>query len=307
MAKKIIDVHVASKAYPQHGHGIGDAIMMIPVFRAIADANPDSLVRAIVKENREQWVHLGYPHTLSYDELDDAKGAIPLHNEVWPQLWESPGGDQHAIDAGICRQELWAHDAGVKLLPVKPIIPEDATIWASDILHRYFKDKPVVWISPWACSVERTWPIRHWAELVDGLLCRGYHIAGIRAKDGVFLDGVMWFEDKCLPADRTAALFEKAALVIGNDSGMVHVAGFVGAPGLAICGPTDGETIFKSYPTVRWIDSPYFCSGCLGLTNDYNPRWCKLGCNAMTALQSKDVLAVALEMLEFEKTKAACP
>ncbi len=293
---KIIDVHVASKAYPEHGHGIGDAVMMIPVFQAIAEANPDHLVRGIVKEKNVSWVNLGYPHTVTYESVLESKGRFS--NEVWPQLWESPGGDHHAITAGLTRQALWARDAGVTLKPVAPIVPDDARAWADDMLARYFKGKPVVWISPWACAVERTWPQRHWAELIDELLYKGYMLAGVRAKGGEFLDGVMWFEDKCLSAEHTAALFERAALVIGNDSGMVHVAGFVGAPGLAICGPTQGKTIFGSYPSVRWIQSPYFCNGCLGLTRDYNPRWCKLGCNAMQALTSKEVLTDALAILE---------
>ncbi len=292
---KIIDVHVAAKAYPAHGMGIGDAVMMIPIVKAVSDAHPDAHVRMVVNENRVPWVNLGYPHTVTYESILASKGQF--HNEVWSQLWESPGGDHHAITAGLTRQQLWARDAGVTLKPVTPIISREAKSWADDICTRYFNNRPMVWLSPWACAVERTWPMRHWAELIDGLLYKGYQLAGVRAKGGEFLDGVMWFEDKCLSAEHTAALFERAALVIGNDSGMVHVAGFVGAPGLAICGPTQGKTIFGSYPSVRWIQSPYFCNGCLGLTRDYNPRWCKLGCNAMQSLTSKEVLNDALAIL----------
>lgn len=298
--KKIIDVHVASKIYPAHGHGLGDAICIIPIVQSIADANPDAHVRAVVKEKNVQWINLGYPHTLTYESVALNK-AGQFYNEVWPQRWESPGGDRFAVEASITRQQLWARDAGVPLIQVKPIIPADARAWAADMSTRYFGDQPVVWISPWACSVERTWPMRHWAELIDGLLCHGYKIAGVRRKDGEFLDGVTWFEDSCFPADRTAAMFERAALVIGNDSGMVHVAGFVGAQALAICSPTDGFTVFGSYPTVRWIDSSYFCSGCLGISDDYNPRWCRLGCNAMHDLKSSVVLKAALEILNAER------
>jgi ADP-heptose:LPS heptosyltransferase len=185
----------------------------------------------------------------------------------------------------------------VALKPVTPIISDEARAWAKDIHGRYFKGKPLIFISPWACSTERTWPERYWAELVDGLLCYGHTIAGIRQQGRPWLDGVTWFEDSVFPADRTAAMFERCALVIGNDSGMVHVAGFVGTKGLAICGPTQGKTIFASYPSVSWVQSPYFCSGCLGLTRDYNPRWCKLGCNAMQNTPSKDVITKVLEML----------
>lgn len=289
---------------PKHGHGIGDAIMMIPICQAIADANPDAHVRAVVRENRVPWVHLGYPYTLTYDDI--LKHNAPTFNDVWPQLWESPGGDKHAVDAGLTRHELWLRDAGKALKQnlaftdvsfTKPKIPAEVRAWAADLHARQFKNKRLIFISPEACSMARTWPIRHWAELVDGLLCYGHTIVGIRTKGGEFLDGVTWMEDSTFPADRTAAMFERASLVIGNDSGMVHVAGFVGTPALAICAPTHGKTVFGSYPTVRWVQSEYFCSGCLGLTRDYNPRWCTLGCNAMQAIPSKTVLEKAVSML----------
>ena len=295
--KRIIDVHVGSKANPQHGHGLGDAILMLPVIAGVAAANPDAHVRAVVVDKCVPWVNLGWPHTVAI-KLGE---PVPLfHNEVWPQLHESLAGDKRAIDQGLCRLELWARDAGV--LPkrdLKPIISDEARAWADDILKRYFFGHKVVWLSPWACGAERNWPARRWAELIDGLLCAGYTMAGIRQSGGHFFDGVTWFEDSSFPADRTAAMFERAALVIGNDSGMVHLAGFLGVPALAICGPTVGSCVFGNYPSVRIAQAPMFCNGCMGMTHHYNPRWCRLSCDALTNFQAPDVLKVALDMLKI--------
>lgn len=301
--RKIIDVHVMSKANPAHGNGIGDALLMLPVIAGVAAANPDAHVRAVVMESAVPWIHLGWPHAL---------GIVPgtplpqFHNSVWPQLHESLGGDKRAIDLGLNRQQLWAKDAGVleyyvlarsSRKDVKPIVPQEARDWAADIVKRYFFGHKVVWISPWSCGRERNWPLRRWAELIDGLLCAGHTIAGIRQKDGHFFDGVTWFEDSSFPADRTAAMFEHASLVIGNDSGMVHLAGFLNVPALAICGPTLGSCVFGNYASVRVAQAPMFCNACLGMTHHYNPRWCRLGCDALANFTAPEVLDVALEML----------
>jgi ADP-heptose:LPS heptosyltransferase len=293
--KRIIDVHCASRVAPHHGLGIGDAILMLPVVAGIQAANPHAHVRIVVKQDRVEWANLGWPHTVTYENVVLGQR---LHNEVWPQRWESLGGDKFAVDACITRMQLWAHEACVSPVLCKPIIPPDARAWAKESIDRYFGGAKVVWLSPWACGRERNWPQRRWAELIDALLCCGYTLAGVRTKGGDFIDGVTWFEAESFPADRTAAMFEQAALVIGNDSGMVHVAGFVGTPALAVCGPTDGKCVFGSYPSVRIVQAGKFCTACLGISRYYNPRWCRLSCDALQELQAPDVIKVALEMLK---------
>ena len=283
-----------SKANPAHGNGIGDALLMLPVIAGVAAANPDAHVRAVVMDKCVDWVHLGWPHAVGIDPLLPEPQTF---NDVWPQLWESLSGDKRAIDQGLTRQALWAKDAGVEVAPVFRQIPNEARLWADDIIKRQFYGHKLIWISPWACGQERNWPARRWAELIDGLLCAGYTLAGVRQKGGHFFDGVTWVEDSSFPADRTAAMFEKAALVIGNDSGMVHLAGFLGVPALAICGPTVGACVFGNYPSVRIAQAPMFCNGCMGMTEHYNPRWCRLACDALTNFAAPDVLKIALEML----------
>ena len=293
---KILDVHIFSKKNPEHGHGIGDGILMLGVIQGVANANPGAFVRAVVLEGREQWVLLGWPHVVTVDH--NLKPKEPLFNELWPQRHESLGGDKIAINRGLTRQGLWAAEVGVKAAWPAPRIPETARAWARKIQAKLFDDKPVVWISPWACARERTWPLRRWAELAEGLFAAGYAVAGIHCGREFLLDGVTWFEDTAFPADRTAAMFERASLVIGNDSGMVHLTGFLNVPALAICGPTRGDVIFGDYPSVRVIDSPKTCGGCLGLTDAYKPRWCRLSCDALHAIQARDVLDVALTILK---------
>ena len=291
----IIDVHISSKENPHHGHGAGDTILMLGVIQGVANANPDALVRAVVIEGREQWALLGWPNIVTIDK--NFKSIEPLFNELWPQKHESLGGDKVAFDRGLTRQGLWAAEVNVTAVQPKPIIPETARAWARDMHTRLFGDRNVVWVSPWACGRERTWPLRYWAELIDKLNAAGYAVAGVHNANEFLLDGVTWFESNVFPADRTAAMFELAKLVIGNDSGMAHLAGFLNVPALAICGPTKGSCVFGSYPSVRVIDSPMHCGKCLGLSYTYNPRWCRLECIALHAISSDAVMAKAVEIL----------
>jgi ADP-heptose:LPS heptosyltransferase len=292
---KVIDIHINSKDNPLHGHGVGDTILMLAVIKGVANVNPGALVRAVVLEGREQWALLGWPDVVTVDK--DLKAKEPLYNELYPQRHESLGGDQKAIDRGLTRQALWAAEVGVKAVQPVPRIPAEARAWAAGMQTKLFGDKPVVWISPWACARERTWPLRRWAELADGLIAEGYAVAGIHTAKELFLDGVTWFEASAFPADRTAAMFELAKLVIGNDSGMVHLAGFLGVRTLAICGPTQGWVIFGDYPSVCVVDSWLRCAGCLGLTSDYNPRWCRLECEALHDISAGRVLLTAKRIL----------
>ena len=288
---KVIDVHCASREKPLHGHGVGDAILMLAVIQGVQDANPGAHVRAVVKEGRVPWINLGWPHCVTLES------KAPLFGELWPQRHESLGGDTIAIARGMCRAEMWAAEVGVKYRQPAPRIPAEARAWARDMQTRLFGEKPVVWLSPWACANERTWPLRRWAELRDGLLEAGYALAGVHCGREYFLDNVTWFEDTAFPADRTAAMFELAKLVIGNDSGMVHLAGFLNVPALAVCGPTVGSCVFDNYKSVRTLNGPLSCDGCLGIKADYRPRWCRLGCENLWSLSAKWVLLKALEIL----------
>ena len=75
--KRIIDVRVMSKANPQHGNGIGDAVLMLPVVAGIARANPDAHVRVVVTEKCVPWINLGWPHTVAVDPRQRAQSASP--------------------------------------------------------------------------------------------------------------------------------------------------------------------------------------------------------------------------------------
>jgi ADP-heptose:LPS heptosyltransferase len=62
--------------------------------------------------------------------------------------------------------------------------------------------------------------------------------------------------------DRIAALLVRAERYVGNDSGISHLAGLVGARGVAVFGPSDPRTWHPLGDGIRVLHSPQACRRC---------------------------------------------
>ena len=111
---------------------------------------------------------------------------------------------------------------------------------------------PVLALGPTANWLPKVWPAERFAALArrltapDGLLPGGRIAVFGAADERGLADPVI----ASLPADRTldlvgkvalpvaAACFRRAALYIGNDSGLTHIAAAVGTPTLGLFGPS---------------------------------------------------------------------
>jgi ADP-heptose:LPS heptosyltransferase len=98
----------------------------------------------------------------------------------------------------------------------------------------------------------------------------------------------------------TAAVIAGAALYVGNDSGLTHVAAALGTPTVAVFGPTDpGQFDFVGHAVV-FADVP--CSACSFFGGDS----CRLGhWECMRLIQPEDVLRAALGLLAARGGRAA--
>jgi heptosyltransferase III len=64
------------------------------------------------------------------------------------------------------------------------------------------------------------------------------------------------------PLDRVAALLARAARYLGNDSGISHLAGQIGARGVALFGPTDPRAWRPLGDDIRVLHAPTACARC---------------------------------------------
>lgn len=107
------------------------------------------------------------------------------------------------------------------------------------------------------------------------------------------------------PLENFICFLNKASLVVGVDSGPIHIAANLGVRGLALMGPTQADCIFgHAKDCIETISSDKNCNAC-----HYSPahgycRACDFGCRSLMELKPENVLAKCLEMLQRPLTVA---
>lgn len=106
-----------------------------------------------------------------------------------------------------------------------------------------------IYLHPGAGAVWKRWPAERFAAVGEALRDRGYEVALIEGpadRDAVgrcqAAASAPFPVLRYLPLPQLAAALGDAALFIGNDSGVTHLAAATGAPTLALFGPTDPVT-----------------------------------------------------------------
>jgi lipopolysaccharide heptosyltransferase II len=79
-----------------------------------------------------------------------------------------------------------------------------------------------------------------------------------------------------------AAVVQRAALAVCNDSGLAHLAGAVGTPTVTLYGSTSSAWTAALGPRVRIVQRPPVCSPCFR-------RTCRIGYRCLTALSVDEV------------------
>jgi hypothetical protein len=59
-----------------------------------------------------------------------------------------------------------------------------------------------------------------------------------------------------------ASILNEARVVVGGDTGLLHLCGALGAPGLVLSGPTRGALVYGNWSTVHVIEGRLPCRGC---------------------------------------------
>jgi heptosyltransferase-2 len=154
-------------------------------------------------------------------------------------------------------------------------------------------------VAPGAAWANKRWPAARLAEVARSLRADGYRIALVGGPmDGELLDVI---RSGCAPeADLTAepltgvaAGLERASLLIGNDSGLVHVATALGRPALALFGPTSVKRWGPTAPSAA-LSLNLSCSPC----SNHGANECPLGHhNCLQKLEPSTVLSKAKSML----------
>ena len=266
-------------------HRIGGALQMLGVIQAVANANPDAQVRGVVLEQFAPWLQLGCPNVVTVES------AVPLYNDLWPHTDDLRATDWAAAALGWNRQQYWAAELGLTPASVTPIIGADAWAWARTTHAQLAGGKKVVWLSPYCDRSAWCWPVANWIALGNALQAAGYAVVATHlSTEPAFQFAGATLPD--VPPDRTAALFSLADLVISHDAGLAHLGGFLGVPTIAICGPTLGPVVFGCYPSVRTIQAPGDCGGCIS----EGKQVCADACRCLNTLSAPSLLTLVAEV-----------
>ncbi len=147
---------------------------------------------------------------------------------------------------------------GVTLLPTAP----EAARWAAaEWTRRGLVGRRVLALHPDSGGRSKCWPPERFAALAGRFLVEGWHIlviegpadglAAARVMQKLAPERVQHLSELSLP--QLAALLARVALYIGNDSGVTHLAALVGAPTLALFGPTNPAIWSPRGPRVQVV------------------------------------------------------
>jgi ADP-heptose:LPS heptosyltransferase len=109
---------------------------------------------------------------------------------------------------------------------------------------------PIVVVHPGSGSVAKRWPVEHFATLIETLetqrrartvVVTGYAEEDIEARLCALIPTAKPLVAANWPLLPTMALMGQAAVFIGHDSGLTHLAAALGRPTVALFGPTDPE------------------------------------------------------------------
>ncbi len=129
-------------------------------------------------------------------------------------------------------------------------VPEASRTEASRLLDRWGGGAPLVAISPGAGVAVKRWPLERWAQVADELAARhGAAIVLTGSRDEAPLTAAVaaaMTHPALDLAGKTSfptlgAVYEHAAVVLGPDSGSLHLAVAVGTPSVHLYGPADSR------------------------------------------------------------------
>ncbi len=184
--------------------------------------------------------------------------------------------------------------------PFPLTISPEARRWAEDEWdQRQFAGQRVLVLHPGSGGRCKCWPPERYAALAACFLAEGWQVALIEgpADESVLTQTQRALQESVagvqagrvqrlanLSLAQLAALLARAALVVGNDSGVSHLSAAVGAPTLALFGPTDPAIWAPRGPRVQVLWAGQMLGDQVRLAE-------------MSALRVDEVYAVALRLL----------
>jgi ADP-heptose:LPS heptosyltransferase len=282
---------------------LGDVICTFPAINELKKKHPAS---AFIYFCREDYACLPRmagvtDHIVSHIDI---KLIETCYAFFFSAIYQFTYGDERENSASVesvieeyCRQHGVAITAVHPRLQVRP----DVLTKVNQILKNVglTKPGPTVAIHPGPSGPFREWSNESWLAFVQALKHSGFtniiQLGATRSDDvGKALDGkipdVISLINQ-LSLEESIALISLCDLLVGIDSGLLHIAASVGTPFVGIFGATSPQLRFSSAAAQFSVVSRVVCQGC----HHRIPRlhWvtgCPFDFNCMKSIQVNDVL-----------------
>jgi lipopolysaccharide heptosyltransferase II len=214
------------------------------------------------------------------------------------------GDWDHEVDRDLALVERLGHEPS-RRAPALPLREGDRAA-AAAVLGRLgvVTDRPILALQPGTSAHQqwKRWPPEHWQTLARGLGEAGFAVVALGSADErTLLDQVCRGTGAVNAAgasslQESAAVLERAELLVCTDSALMHIAAAVGTPVLAIFGPTD-RTRTRPYGSEHVVLAPADCRGntepCLSVAGDLSPLCTWEAC--LRSVRPEDVLRAVLK------------
>ncbi len=224
--------------------------------------------------------------------ISATSGAVRTHGFHSPSVWRGGFHDRTipfnrywhvaqnfaALAGASVEREVEAGD----LAPFRVDRAETSSVEARLIEAGWSCARPLAVLNPNAgsLSLERRWPAPRFAELASRLARAGFTPVLVgngeehpytraiaeeaRALSGAGASAILDLSGRLTPGE-LCALFPRAALVVSNDSGPMHLAAALGAPTLGLFGPETPVMYRPLGARARALWRPPICSPCINV------------------------------------------
>ena len=245
---------------------LGDVVLATSIIRGLRAQHPGARIEWLTNEGFAGLLEgvvdrvIGFSRTARSLAVADVRGrfelCIDLQNKVWSRRVAHAAAPERRFfakrDAWQALKSLVGRDTVLNGAHATALYAEAAGVEAAPIFlhdHQGARAAQVLapgarWVAvaPGASKENKRWPAERLAEVARRLREDGFRVALLGGPmDGELLNIVRPHVDADLSSESLpvlASALKRVAVLIGNDSGLVHVAGAMGTPAVAIFGPT---------------------------------------------------------------------
>lgn len=254
--------------------GIGDIVRIIPVLRGLRETYPSATIWVFAPGEYEPLLAGWYDRFVPVPRAKRRPRDAGIDEKRWPYL-AVPSVEfgltvdlycpafrherQQRGDVWLDRIELMCMAAGVEPSSMTPRI--NLSPGAEEAARRWIArwspgPGALVAVQPFSTDPARNWPLRNWLRLADALEREGRRVLILDACEGRTRP---FRQLRVLgkPLDFVAALIAQCDLVVGPDSGLLHVAAAVGTPGVGLFASQSPGVTYRYYPRHAYVYPPW--------------------------------------------------